>query len=345
MSGDELAAKAMRQARRLGAEIIVTRAIEGIDPDAHTVTLDGGAVLRTKVVILTSGVEWRHVEIPDIDRFVGNGVYYGAARSDSGIAHGKDVYIIGAGNSAGQAAIFFSRRSKSVTLIVRGESLGASMSQYLIEQLAANPNVTVETRSEVVALHGAEKLESIDVIDRRTQTVTTRDAEVLFVMIGADAETSWLPDAGRARRERLRAHRSARARRPARWTQAAGSVRSRDDGARGSSPRAMCAPARSSASRRASARAAWRSRSCTSTWRWLPRSRQRDDQARGVDREAARFEERTAPMLAAITSAMPTSSSHDELLTEQQPPGERGGRRREAHQDRERPPRAAGAAR
>jgi thioredoxin reductase (NADPH) len=195
VSGDELAAKAMRQARRLGAEIIVTRAIEGIDPEAHTVSLDGGAVLRTKVIILTSGVEWRHVEIPDIDRFVGNGVYYGAARSDSGIAHGKDVFIIGAGNSAGQAAIFFSRRSKSVTLIVRGESLDASMSQYLIEQLAANPNVTVETRSEVVGLHGVEKLQAIDVIDRRTQTVTTRDAEVLFVMIGADAETSWLPDA------------------------------------------------------------------------------------------------------------------------------------------------------
>jgi thioredoxin reductase (NADPH) len=195
VSGDELAAKAMRQARRLGAEIIVTRAIEGIDPEAHTVSLDGGAVLRTKVIILTSGVEWRHVEIPDIDRFVGNGVYYGAARSDSGIAHGKDVFIIGAGNSAGQAAVFFSRRSKSVTLIVRGESLDASMSQYLIEQLAANPNVTVETRSEVVGLHGVEKLQAIDVIDRRTQIVTTRDAEVLFVMIGADAETSWLPDA------------------------------------------------------------------------------------------------------------------------------------------------------
>ena len=195
VSGDELAAKAMRQARRLGAEIVVTRAIEGIDPEAHTLTLDGGAVLRTKVIILTSGVEWRHVAIPDIDRFVGNGVYYGAARSDSGIAHGKDVFIIGAGNSAGQAAIFFSRRSKSVTLIVRGESLGASMSQYLIEQLAANPNVSVETRSEVVALHGAEKLQAIDVIDKRTQTVTTRDAEVLFVMIGADAETSWLPEA------------------------------------------------------------------------------------------------------------------------------------------------------
>lgn len=195
VSGDELAAKAMRQARRLGAEIIVTRTIEEIDPAARTVALDGGAVLGTKVVVLTSGVEWRHVDIPEIDRFIGNGVYYGAARSDSGIAHGKDVFIIGAGNSAGQAAIFFSRRSRSVTLIVRGASLDASMSRYLIEQIEANPNITIETSSEVVALHGGEKLEGIDVIDKRTGTVTAREAEVLFVMIGADAETSWLPDA------------------------------------------------------------------------------------------------------------------------------------------------------
>ncbi len=194
VSGDELAAKAMRQARRLGAEIVVTRAIEALDPEAHTVALDGGDVLGAKVVILTSGVEWRHVDIPDIDRFIGNGVYYGAARSDSGLAYGRDVFIIGAGNSAGQAAVFFSRRSRSVTLIVRGESLAASMSRYLIEQIGANPHISVQTRSEVVALSGADGLEEIEIADRRAGTTSTRAAEVLFVMIGADAETGWLPD-------------------------------------------------------------------------------------------------------------------------------------------------------
>ncbi|WP_442577123.1 FAD-dependent oxidoreductase [Microbacterium sp. F51-2R] len=194
VSGDELTAKAMRQARRLGAEIIVTRAIEGIRPDDHTVTLDGGDILSAKVVILTSGVEWRHVDIPGIDRFIGNGVYYGAARSDSGLAQGRDAFIIGAGNSAGQAALFFSRRSRSVTLLVRGESLAASMSRYLIDQLEANPNVAVQTRSEVVGLSGADGLEAIDIADRRTGVTSNREANVLFVMIGADAETSWLPD-------------------------------------------------------------------------------------------------------------------------------------------------------
>lgn len=103
------------------------------------------------------------------------------------------MFIIGAGNSAGQAAIFFSRHSKSVTLIVRRESLAASMSQYLIEQIGSNPCITVETNSQVVALHGENSLEAIDIDDRRTQTVTRRTATVLFVMIGADAETSWLP--------------------------------------------------------------------------------------------------------------------------------------------------------
>jgi len=194
VSGDELAAKALRQAKRLGSEIIVTRTIEAIDPDARTVTLDGGATLSAKVILLASGVEWRRLPLERIEHFVGNGVYYGAARSDAGNAHGKSVYIIGAGNSAGQAAIFFSRHSRSVTLIVRGESLAASMSQYLIDQIATNPHITVETRSEVTALHGDDDLVEIDVTDKRTGATTRREAEVLFVMIGADAETSWLPD-------------------------------------------------------------------------------------------------------------------------------------------------------
>ena len=194
VSGDELASKALRQAKRLGAEIVVTRSVEALDPATHTLTLDGGTQVGAEVVLLTSGVEWRHVPIPDIERYVGKGVYYGAARSDSGVAHGTDVVIIGAGNSAGQAALFFSRHARSVTLVVRGESLAASMSQYLIDQISSNRHISVQTRSEVVGLHGAEALEQIDVVDRRTGDVERRDVEVLFVMIGADAVTAWLPD-------------------------------------------------------------------------------------------------------------------------------------------------------
>ena len=103
------------------------------------------------------------------------------------------MYLIGAGNSAGQATIFFSSHARSVTLLVRGESLAASMSQYLIEQIATKANIRVETRSEVVAVHGDEQLEAIEVIDCRAGTTSRRDTTALFVLIGAEATTDWLP--------------------------------------------------------------------------------------------------------------------------------------------------------
>ena len=193
VSGDDLASRALQQAKRLGAEIVVTRRVEGIDPAELTVRLDGGDVLRTRSIVLAMGVEWRRLELDSVDRLVGSGVYYGAARSDAGLAQGNDVYLIGAGNSAGQAAIFFSNHARSVTLLVRGESLAASMSQYLIEQIATKANIRVETRSEVVAVHGDEQLEAIEVIDRRAGTTSRRDTTALFVLIGADAATDWLP--------------------------------------------------------------------------------------------------------------------------------------------------------
>jgi thioredoxin reductase (NADPH) len=193
VSGDELANRALQQAKRLGAEIVVTRRVEGIDPVDRTVRLDGGDVLRTRSIVLATGVEWRRLELDSVDRFVGSGVYYGAARSDAGLAQGNDVYLIGAGNSAGQAALFFSNHARSVTVLVRGESLEASMSHYLIEQIATKANIRVETRSEVVAVHGDEQLEAIEVIDRRAGTVSRRDTRALFVLIGAEAATDWLP--------------------------------------------------------------------------------------------------------------------------------------------------------
>ena len=193
VSGDELASRALQQAKRLGAEIVVTRRVEAIDPAELTVRLDGGDVLRTKSIVLAMGVEWRRLKVDSVDRLVGSGVYYGAARSDAGLAQGNDVYLIGAGNSAGQSAIFFSNHARSVTLLVRGESLAASMSHYLIEQIATKANIRVETRSEVVEVHGDEQLEAIEVIDRRTGTTSRRNAKVLFLLIGAEAATDWLP--------------------------------------------------------------------------------------------------------------------------------------------------------
>ncbi|OBF29310.1 pyridine nucleotide-disulfide oxidoreductase [Mycobacterium sp. ACS1612] len=193
VSGDDLASRALRQAKRLGAEIIVTRRVETIDPSAMTVGLDGGDLLRTKSIVLAMGVDWRRLQVDDVERFIGAGIYYGAARSDARLAQGKDVYLIGAGNSAGQAAIFFSTHARSVTLLVRGESLAESMSHYLIQQIATKANIRIETRSEVVAVHGDERLEAIDVIDHRTGTTSRRDAGVVFVLIGAETATDWLP--------------------------------------------------------------------------------------------------------------------------------------------------------
>lgn len=196
ISGDDLASRAYKQARRLGAEVVVTRAVERLrraGPD-WDIVLDGGTVVRAPVVIVATGVEWRQLPTPGVERYLGNGVYYGAARSDAALAHGADICIVGAGNSAGQAALFFSRHARSVTMLVRGETLETSMSRYLIDQLAAHDGIRILTRSEVVSVHGGGRLRGVTVADRRHGTEAECDCAVLFVMIGADAASDWLPD-------------------------------------------------------------------------------------------------------------------------------------------------------
>jgi thioredoxin reductase (NADPH) len=193
VSGQELASRALQQARRLGAEILVTRSITRVDAPTRTVYLDGGDVLRGQTIIVACGVRWRRLAVEGFDNLVGKGIFYGAARSEAPHVHGLDVHIIGAGNSAGQAAMFFSAHARSVTIFHRGDSLGKSMSSYLIEQLATRPNIGVVFRSEVAAVHGGDSLEAIDVRHTDDGTVTRHDSGGLFVFIGADAETGWLP--------------------------------------------------------------------------------------------------------------------------------------------------------
>ena len=130
VSGEELADRALRQARRLGAEILVTRTITGIDAAAQEVHLDGGDILRARTIILACGVIWRHLSIEGFERLAGNGISYGAARSDAASTHGLDIHIVGAANSAGQAAILFSNHARSVTILCRGEGLEKRMSRY-----------------------------------------------------------------------------------------------------------------------------------------------------------------------------------------------------------------------
>src|ERR687894_3066633 len=154
VSGDELASRALQQARRLGAEILVTRDVTRIDAPARQVPLDGGDVLTGQTITLACGVSWRHLPIEGFDRLVGSGVSYGAARSEASSALGLDVHIVGAGNSAGQAALFFSNHARSVTILCRGDRLEKSMSRYLIDQLAARTNIHTRFGSEVAAVHG-----------------------------------------------------------------------------------------------------------------------------------------------------------------------------------------------
>jgi thioredoxin reductase (NADPH) len=193
VSGDELASRALQQARRLGAEILVTRAITRIDAATHHVHLDGGDVLRARTIILACGVAWRHLTIEGFDRLAGKGIFYGAARSEAKNTHGLDIHIIGAGNSAGQAAMFFSAHARSVTIVYRGDSLEKSMSHYLVDQLAGRPNIRVLYRSEVVAAYGETSLEAIDVANSETGESERLESGGLFIFIGADAETGWLP--------------------------------------------------------------------------------------------------------------------------------------------------------
>ena len=193
VSGDELASRALQQARRLGAEILVTRSVAEMNLATHEVALDGGDVVTARTVILATGVSWRRLVIEGFDQFIGKGIYYGAARSEASSTHGLDIHLIGAGNSAGQAALHFANHARKVTLLVRGDSLEKSMSRYLIEQIRAKSNIVVHVRSEVRAAHGETHLTAIDIHDRESGSVQRYDCGGLFVFIGADADTGWLP--------------------------------------------------------------------------------------------------------------------------------------------------------
>ena len=193
ISGSELASRALRQAKRLGAEILVARKIVRLDAHPRRIVLDNEEVLNARTVIVASGVSWRRLNADGFDRLLGKGIFYGAARSEASIAQGLDVHLIGAGNSAGQAAMFFANHARTVTLIVRADALEKSMSHYLIDQIRSKSNIRTALRSEVKAVHGDSHLTAIDIFDRGAKEIRREDSGGLFVFIGADAETGWLP--------------------------------------------------------------------------------------------------------------------------------------------------------
>jgi thioredoxin reductase (NADPH) len=195
ISGDELSDRAIKQAQRFNAEIVLTREVtnvETLSEGRYCVELDGGGRVSTATVILATGVDWRRLEAEGVDRLSGRGVLYGAAKTEAQTVVGKDVFIVGGGNSAGQAAMFFSSYANSVTVLVRGEGLRLTMSQYLIGQIDARSNIKVEPFTVVVSVGGDDHLESICTSTHGGPAIT-RKADALFVLIGAVANTGWLP--------------------------------------------------------------------------------------------------------------------------------------------------------
>jgi thioredoxin reductase (NADPH) len=199
VSGDELGARALQQSRRFGAEIVVAREALRVEPAPaggdHAVHLDGGDPLRARSVILATGVTWRELEVPGADALVGRGIYYGAARTEALNCQGEHVFLVGGGNSAGQAAMFFANYASKVSLLVRGASLAASMSRYLIEELESKDNIEIRTRCRITRVVGEHRLEAIVVEHRDTGAIATEPTSAVFAFIGAEARTGWLPAA------------------------------------------------------------------------------------------------------------------------------------------------------
>jgi thioredoxin reductase (NADPH) len=197
VSGSELARRAATQARRFGAEIITVQDACGFEARgaARLVRLAGGAELSAHTVLIATGVDYRRMNAPGMEKLTGRGVYYGAALSEAQSVSGQDVYLIGGANSAGQAAVYFARFARQVTLLVRADRLEKSMSQYLIDQVRAIPNIRVQLNSEVVAASGEEHLQAITIANRTAGSEQQVPADFLSIFIGAYPRTDWLGEA------------------------------------------------------------------------------------------------------------------------------------------------------
>lgn len=192
LSGDELAKRAFLQASRLGAEFLTQRVVcIRSENGYHLVEMKDGRELTCHVCLIATGVDYRKLEVPGADQFAGAGVYYGAARSEVISCTNEEVYLVGGANSAGQAAMHFSRYAAKVHILVRGDSLTRSMSRYLIDQITATPNIVVETNTQVKSVSGDGRLQCLTL---ETPCGTeNRPANSVFIFIGAAPKTDWLP--------------------------------------------------------------------------------------------------------------------------------------------------------
>ena len=155
-------------------------------------TLQNGSVVSCRALLIATGVSWRRMDVPGLDRLYGTGVYYGAAMTEAMSCQDEDVFIIGGANSAGQGAMYFSKYAKRVVMLVRGDGLAKSMSSYLIDQIKETPNISVESYTELVEAKGEERLENVVTVNRQTGETQERCASALFIFIGATPRTEWL---------------------------------------------------------------------------------------------------------------------------------------------------------
>jgi thioredoxin reductase (NADPH) len=194
ISGSELAERAELQARRLGARLVVPAQAVALNAEnGHfAIQLSSGEVVNGRTVIVATGASYRRLDVPELERYEGLGVYYAATQAEAQMCMGDPVVIVGGGNSAGQAALFLSRHSASCRLIIRGSDLSSSMSRYLIDEIERRPQVELLTHREVVGLVGNGSLSSVRVRDNRSGSEDELPARALFVFIGAEPHTEWL---------------------------------------------------------------------------------------------------------------------------------------------------------
>jgi thioredoxin reductase (NADPH) len=197
VSGAQLTERARRQALKFGAELLSTREVVGLEAAGATRLLRfaDGTAIAAHTVVLATGVAYRMLEAPGVAELTGLGVYYGSAATEAPNCSGEEVYIVGGANSAGQAAVYFSRYAASVHILIRGDDLGRSMSQYLIDQIEKIENIRLHARTEVVGAQGDGHLERLVLCDGRTGQSRTVDAAALFIFIGAQPRTDWLGEA------------------------------------------------------------------------------------------------------------------------------------------------------
>jgi len=179
---------------QFGAEMVFDRVI-GLDGRGgqQVITLAGGSQVTSDVVVISTGVQYRVLSAPGVEELLGAGVFYGASLCEAPATRGHTVYIVGGGNSAGQAAVYLAKYAEHVTIVVRGDSLSATMSSYLIDQIGELPNVSVRPKTEVTRAAGAGRLEQLTLRDSATGRTDDVEAGALFILAGAQPRTDWLP--------------------------------------------------------------------------------------------------------------------------------------------------------